>query len=199
MQTERSTGPQSLRERTALLRRSGYRASTHEPSNGVSHRFIPREEPVRRVAARIGPHCLPAPSTREAVMVSYGQSDLAPASRSCSKSLGIEDLSPQAPGSCRTEDAVVGVHDHVARAFATTSQPHGTWLNPRPGPPTDANGTSIPMAQWNRARWPERVHPPKRGEQSSKASMTSHRCRVSCSQSPRSASTPIGLTRCLRG
>jgi len=34
-------------------------------------------------------------------------------------------------------------------------------LNPPPGPPTDANGNFIPMAEWDPANWPWHIHPPK--------------------------------------
>ena len=34
-------------------------------------------------------------------------------------------------------------------------------LNPPPGPPTDANGNFIPMAEWDPTNWPSHIHPPK--------------------------------------
>jgi len=34
-------------------------------------------------------------------------------------------------------------------------------LNPLPGPPTDAAGNFIPMADWDRANWPSHIHLPK--------------------------------------
>ena len=37
-------------------------------------------------------------------------------------------------------------------------------LNPPPGPPTDANGNFIPMAQWDPNNWPSHIHPPREAE-----------------------------------
>ena len=44
-----------------------------------------------------------------------------------------------------------------------TSQSYQTHLDPPPGPPTDADGNFIPMAEWDLANWPPHIHPP-RGE-----------------------------------
>jgi hypothetical protein len=63
------------------------------------------------------------------------------------------------------DDVAVRWYNGSDRMQATiaTGQPYQTWLNPAPGPSTDANGTFIPMAHWDRTNWPQRIHPPKEG------------------------------------
>jgi len=55
---------------------------------------------------------------------------------------------------------ILEIYDEMAEAIRT-GQPYRTRLNPPPGPPTDAAGNFIPMAQWDRANWPPHIHPPK--------------------------------------
>jgi hypothetical protein len=65
-----------------------------------------------------------------------------------------------AHGSYRTKDTILETYDQMAHAIAT-GNPYQTWLEPAPGPPTDANGNFIPMAQWDTASWPEHIHDPR--------------------------------------
>lgn len=63
----------------------------------------------------------------------------------------------KAHGSYRTKDTILEMYDQMAHAIAT-GQPYQTWLDPAPGPPTDAEGNFIPMAQWDANNWPEHIH-----------------------------------------
>lgn len=45
-----------------------------------------------------------------------------------------------------------------------TGTPYQTRLNPPPGPPTDAEGNFIPMAEWDESCWPSHIHPPKQSK-----------------------------------
>ena len=77
----------------------------------------------------------------------------------------------QAHGRYRTKDAILEIYDRMAEviqanaaAVAAGRQPtvrYQTALNPPPGPPTDAAGNFIPMAQWDRANWPAHIHQPR--------------------------------------
>jgi len=73
-----------------------------------------------------------------------------------------------AHGSYRTRDTILSIYDEMARAIAgnaaavaagrkPTAQ-YQTRLNPPPGPPCDANGSFIPMAQWDPNHWPVHIH-----------------------------------------
>lgn len=74
-------------------------------------------------------------------------------------------------GSYRTKDTILEIYDEMARvaaenaaAVATGRQPtarYRTRLNPPPGPPCDAQGNFIPVAQWDRANWPSHIHRPR--------------------------------------
>lgn len=67
----------------------------------------------------------------------------------------------KAHGTYRTKLAILDIYDQMAEAIRT-GQPYQTALTPPPGPPTDAEGNFIPMAQWNPANWPVHIHPPKK-------------------------------------
>lgn len=74
-------------------------------------------------------------------------------------------------GSYRTKDTILEIYDEMARvsaenviALATGLQPTARYharLNPPPGPPFDAQGNVIQMAQWDRANWPSHIHQPR--------------------------------------
>jgi len=74
-------------------------------------------------------------------------------------------------GSYRTKDTILEIYDEMAEvmqlnasAVAAGRQPVARYqsrLDPLPGPPCDAQGNFIPMAQWDRANWPSHIHPPK--------------------------------------
>ncbi|HUT60573.1 MAG TPA: hypothetical protein VNA25_22235 [Phycisphaerae bacterium] len=66
----------------------------------------------------------------------------------------------KAHGAYRTKDAILEIYDAMAEAIAT-GQPYHTRLDPPPGPPADAEGNFIPMAQWDPAAWPPHIHPPR--------------------------------------
>lgn len=63
-------------------------------------------------------------------------------------------------GHYRTKDTILEIYDAMAEAMHT-GQPYQTRLDPPPGPPMDAEGNFIPMAQWDRANWPSHIHLPK--------------------------------------
>lgn len=77
----------------------------------------------------------------------------------------------EAHGTYRTKDTILEIYDAMARvaaenatAVAAGRQPRAryqTRLNPPPGPPCDAQGNFIPMAQWDRTNWPPHIHRPK--------------------------------------
>jgi len=63
-------------------------------------------------------------------------------------------------GSYRTKELILEIYDKMTEAIQT-GQPYETILDPPPGPPTDANGNYIPMAQWDSANWPPHIHRPQ--------------------------------------
>ncbi len=74
-------------------------------------------------------------------------------------------------GTYRTKDTILEIYDEMqaamaenATAVAAGRQPtarYRTRLNPPPGPPADAAGNFIPMAQWDPAHWPSHIHQPR--------------------------------------
>jgi len=46
----------------------------------------------------------------------------------------------------------------AAAPAGTPTARYQTSLNPPPGPPCDAAGNFIPMAQWDPAHWPSHIH-----------------------------------------
>jgi Eco57I restriction-modification methylase len=66
----------------------------------------------------------------------------------------------KAHGTYRTKEAILKIYDAMAEAICT-DQPYQTVLDPPPGPPADAEGNFIPMAQWNPNNWPKHIHLPK--------------------------------------
>lgn len=76
-------------------------------------------------------------------------------------------------GSFRTKDTILEIYDEMQRVMAENAaavaagrQPtacYQTRLNPPPGPPCDAAGNFIPMAEWDRANWPAHIHQPRDG------------------------------------
>ena len=78
----------------------------------------------------------------------------------------------QVHGCYRTKDTILEIYDQMAEviqanaaAVAAGQQPtvrYQTVLNPPPGPPTDAAGNFIPMAQWDRTNWPVHIHQPRK-------------------------------------
>jgi len=73
----------------------------------------------------------------------------------------------QAHGEYRTKHLILEVYDEMAEAIRT-GQPYRTRLDPPPGPPTDAKGNFIPMAQWDPNNWPSHIHPPRKASEVSK-------------------------------
>ena len=59
-----------------------------------------------------------------------------------------------------TKDTMLEIYDEMAEAIRT-GQPYQTRLDPPPGPPTDAEGNFIPVAQWDRNNWPPHIHSPE--------------------------------------
>jgi hypothetical protein len=78
-------------------------------------------------------------------------------------------------GSYRTKETILEIYDKMqavmaenAAAVAAGRQPsarYQTRLTPPPGPPTDAAGNFIPMAQWDPAHWPPHIHQPRKTSQ----------------------------------
>lgn len=64
-------------------------------------------------------------------------------------------------GSFITKDTILEIYDEMAESIRT-GQPYQTRLDPPPGPPTDAEGNFIPMAQWDPNNWPSHIHPPRK-------------------------------------
>jgi len=84
-------------------------------------------------------------------------------------------------GSYRTKETILEIYDEMQAVMkansewrmangkdqtdrATSQSPLATYrsrLDPPPGPPADAAGNFIPMAQWDRANWPAHIHPPR--------------------------------------
>ncbi|MHB9072058.1 MAG: Eco57I restriction-modification methylase domain-containing protein [Desulfobaccales bacterium] len=83
----------------------------------------------------------------------------------------LRERDEAAYGSFKTKTAILEVYDEMARVMAENAaaeaagrQPtarYETRLNPPAGPPMDAMGNFIPMDQWDRAKWPPHIHPPK--------------------------------------
>ena len=68
-------------------------------------------------------------------------------------------------GDYRTKLQILAIHDAMAEAIAT-GQPYQTLLDPPPGPPANADGTFIPMAEWHTLD-PHRtshIHPQREAE-----------------------------------
>ena len=61
-------------------------------------------------------------------------------------------------GTYITKDTSLEIYDEMATAIET-GQPYETCLDPPPGPPTDAEGNFIPVAEWNIVNWPNHIHP----------------------------------------
>ena len=69
----------------------------------------------------------------------------------------------RAHGEYRTKRVILEIYDEMAQAIET-GQPYQTRLDPPPGPPTDAEGNFIPMAEWDQSNWPSHIHLPKTSE-----------------------------------
>ena len=63
-------------------------------------------------------------------------------------------------GTYFTKDTILSIYDEMQRAIES-GQPYQFRLDPQPGPPTDADGNFIPMAQWDPNNWPSHIHPPR--------------------------------------
>ena len=86
----------------------------------------------------------------------------------------IKERDKEAYGQYRTQDTILEIYDDMARvsaenaaAVAAGRKPtaaYQTRLDPPPGPPTDAAGNFIPMAEWAPAIWARYknvIHPPR--------------------------------------
>ena len=65
------------------------------------------------------------------------------------------------PGTYITKDTILSIYDAMTESIRT-GVPYQTQLDPAPGPPTDADGNFVPMAQWDTANWPRHIHPQRR-------------------------------------
>jgi hypothetical protein len=63
-------------------------------------------------------------------------------------------------GTYITKDTILSIYDEMQHAI-DAGHPYQTRLEPTPGPPTDADGNFIPMAQWDESNWPSHIHPPR--------------------------------------
>ena len=59
-----------------------------------------------------------------------------------------------------TKETILAIYDEMAEAIRT-GQPYQTRLDPPPGPPTDAEGNFIPIAEWDENNWPSHIHRPR--------------------------------------
>jgi hypothetical protein len=81
----------------------------------------------------------------------------------------LRERDEAAHGTYRTKDTILEIYDEMQavmaeNAVAAGRQPtarYQTRLNPPPGPPCDAAGNFIPMAQWDPAHWPSHIHQPR--------------------------------------
>ncbi|OPY85727.1 MAG: hypothetical protein A4E65_00054 [Syntrophorhabdus sp. PtaU1.Bin153] len=83
----------------------------------------------------------------------------------------LRERDEAACGTYRTKDTILEIYDQMVRVMAENAmavtagaQPtahYQTRLNPPPGPPMDADGNFLSMADWNRANWPSHIHLPK--------------------------------------
>jgi len=64
-------------------------------------------------------------------------------------------------GTYITKDTILEIYDEMQQAI-DTAHPYRTHVDPPPGPPTDAEGSFIPMPQWDKNHWPRHIHLPKR-------------------------------------
>jgi hypothetical protein len=69
-----------------------------------------------------------------------------------------------AHGHYRTKDRILALYDTLTNCLAT-GQPFKSTLNPPPGPPTNADGSSAALPAWPKgapkpANWPSHIHPP---------------------------------------
>ena len=65
------------------------------------------------------------------------------------------------PGTYITKDTILEIYDEMAEAIRT-GHPYQTRVDPPPGPPIDAEGNFIPIAEWHEFNWPEHIHPPQK-------------------------------------
>lgn len=63
-------------------------------------------------------------------------------------------------GEYKTKTTILKMYDQMTDAIRT-GQPYQTWLDPPPGPPTDAEGNFIPVSHWDESVWPLHIHPPR--------------------------------------
>ncbi len=63
----------------------------------------------------------------------------------------------QKHGDFRTKLTISKMYDQMQEAIET-GKSYQTWLDPPPGPPTDAEGNFIPMSEWDPDNWPSHVH-----------------------------------------
>lgn len=57
-----------------------------------------------------------------------------------------------------TKDTILEIYDQMQQAI-DTGTPFQTRLDPLPGPPTNADGNFISIAQWDQSNWPSHIHP----------------------------------------
>jgi len=60
-------------------------------------------------------------------------------------------------GTYITKNTILSIYDEMQQAVDSV-QSYQTRLDPPPGPPTDAEGNFIPMAQWDESNWPSHIH-----------------------------------------
>lgn len=60
-------------------------------------------------------------------------------------------------GVYKTKETILAIYDEMAAAIAS-GEPWVTTLDSPPGPPTDADGKYIPVAEWDESDWPPHIH-----------------------------------------
>jgi hypothetical protein len=64
-------------------------------------------------------------------------------------------------GEYRTKGTILDIYDDMSQAIGT-GHAYQTCLAPPPGPPSDAEGNFIPMAEYHLNKWPSHIHPPRK-------------------------------------
>lgn len=70
----------------------------------------------------------------------------------------VKHKDEQKYGSYRIKELILEIYDKMTEAIKT-GRPYQTILDPPAGPPTDAEGNFIPMAEWDPSNWPPHIHP----------------------------------------
>lgn len=83
----------------------------------------------------------------------------------------LRERDEAAHGTYRTKEIILEIYDEMAEVMRQntaamagglqTTARYQSRLDPPPGPPMDAEGNFIAMAQWDRSNWPSHIHLPR--------------------------------------